>query len=246
MHVACLRVQLSWSVSEMSITTKNNRQLIANNLLHSVQYSRQQPASAQLTHASDNRSSTSPYRQSLRRDSSSLNCLYDNHMSVWWPFRTTWVSRYQKGKMSGFKWGKQRWWGFGMADWQSHQLDHMQTICTSLQARRNVFVSGGYKFVRTLYNLVVKVVCWKFWHKPHLWFGVQVLDLGGYNVPPCPHSSETTASLQTDTNTSSLNLYRPDALSDAQPTVSKHWRTQVLAIDKVTLTESFTHTHGLV
>ena len=36
--------------------------------------------------------------------------------------------------------------------------------------------------------------------------------------------------LQTDnhTNTSSLNFYRPDALSDAQPTVSKHWREQTL------------------
>jgi len=33
-------------------------------------------------------------------------------------------------------------------------------------------------------------------------------------------------SLQTDnhTNTSSLNFYRPDALPDAQPVVSKHWR----------------------
>ena len=30
------------------------------------------------------------------------------------------------------------------------------------QARRNVFISGGYKFVQTLYNLVVKVVCLKF------------------------------------------------------------------------------------
>ena len=32
--------------------------------------------------------------------------------------------------------------------------------------------------------------------------------------------------LQTDyhINTPSLNLYRPDALSDTQPTVSKHWR----------------------
>ena len=29
------------------------------------------------------------------------------------------------------------------------------------------------------------------------------------------------------TNTSSLNLYRPDALPDAQPTVSKHWRQNV-------------------
>ena len=35
-------------------------------------------------------------------------------------------------------------------------------------------------------------------------------------------------SLQTDnhTNTSSLNFYRPDALPDAQPTVSKHRRAQ--------------------
>jgi len=44
--------------------------------------------------------------------------------------KTTWVSRYQKGKTSlDLKRGK-RWWGLGM---QWHQLDHMQTICTSLQ-----------------------------------------------------------------------------------------------------------------
>ena len=38
------------------------------------------------------------------------------------------------------------------------------------------------------------------------------------------------ASLQTDNhaNTSSLNFYRPDALPDAQPTVSKHWRHTAL------------------
>ena len=37
-------------------------------------------------------------------------------------------------------------------------------------------------------------------------------------------------SLQTHnhTNTSSLNFYRPDALPDAQPTVSKRWRTKAL------------------
>jgi len=36
--------------------------------------------------------------------------------------------------------------------------------------------------------------------------------------------------LQTDnhTNTSSLNFYRPDALPDAQPTVSKHRRQKVI------------------
>ena len=40
------------------------------------------------------------------------------------------------------------------------------------------------------------------------------------------HMQTICISLQTDnnTNTSSLNFYRPDALPDAQPTVSKHWR----------------------
>jgi len=88
-------------------------------------------------------------------------------------FSTTWVSRYQKGKnQSGFKWGK-RWWGLEM---QWHQLDHMQTICTSLQTDNH-------------------------------------------------------------TSTSSLNFYRPDALSDVQPTESKQWRqyasnTHIKAIAK--------------
>jgi len=34
------------------------------------------------------------------------------------------------------------------------------------------------------------------------------------------------------TNTSSLNVYRPDALPDAQPTVSKHWRQLSLSSNK--------------
>jgi len=39
---------------------------------------------------------------------------------------------------------------------------------------------------------------------------------------------------QTDshTNTSSLNFYRPDALPDAQPTVSKHRRQNVTIVIK--------------
>jgi len=68
--------------------------------------------------------------------------------------RTTWVSWYQKGKAS-LDLNEARGWGLG---WQWHQLDHMQTICTSLQ-------TGN------------------------------------------------------DTNTSSPNFCRPDALPDAQPTV---------------------------
>ena len=33
-------------------------------------------------------------------------------------------------------------------------------------------------------------------------------------------------STEGNTNTLSLNIFRPDALSDAQPTVAKHWRQQ--------------------
>jgi len=72
--------------------------------------------------------------------------------------RTTCVSQYQEGKNS-LNLNEARC--DGVFEWQWHQLDHMQTICTSFQ-------KGNH------------------------------------------------------TNTSSLNVYRPDALPDAQPTVSKH------------------------
>jgi len=47
-------------------------------------------------------------------------------------------------------------------------------------------------------------------------FGMAVASAGPY--------ANNLTSLQTDnhTNTSSLNFYRPDALHDAEPTVSKH------------------------
>ena len=74
--------------------------------------------------------------------------------------RTTWVSWYQKGKT---KLGLNEPRDDRVLWSQWHQLDHMQTICTSLETDNH-------------------------------------------------------------TNTSSLNVYRPDALPDAQPTVSKHWK----------------------
>jgi len=42
-----------------------------------------------------------------------------------------------------------------------------------------------------------------------------------------PHASNLHLAPDNDTYTSSLNFYRPDAVSDAQPTVSKHWRQEV-------------------
>jgi len=72
--------------------------------------------------------------------------------------RTTWVSRYQKGNIS-LDLNEAR--DYGVLGQQWHQLDNMQTICTSLKTDNH-------------------------------------------------------------TNTQSLNFYRPDALPNAQPTVSKH------------------------
>jgi len=79
---------------------------------------------------------------------------------------TTWVSRYQKGETS-LVLNEAR--DDGVLGWQWHQLEHMQTICTSLQTDNH-------------------------------------------------------------TNSPSLNFYSPDALPDAQPTMSKHWRQ--LALDE--------------
>ena len=70
--------------------------------------------------------------------------------------RTTWLSRYQKGK-SSLDLNEAR--DDGVLGWQCYLLDHMQTICTLLQTDNH-------------------------------------------------------------TNTSSLNVYRPDALPDAPSTVS--------------------------
>ena len=53
--------------------------------------------------------------------------------------RTTWVSRYQKGKTSLYlnEVGDERVLG-----WQWYQLDHMQTICTSLQTDNHTNTSS--------------------------------------------------------------------------------------------------------
>jgi len=50
--------------------------------------------------------------------------------------KTTWVSHYQKGLNEARDDGV---WG-----WQWHQLDHMQTICTSLQTDNHANTSSLY------------------------------------------------------------------------------------------------------
>ena len=56
--------------------------------------------------------------------------------------RTTWVSRYQKGKTS-LALNEAR--NDGVLGWQWHQLDHMQTICTSLQTDNHTNTSSMHK-----------------------------------------------------------------------------------------------------
>ena len=53
--------------------------------------------------------------------------------------RTAWVSRYQKGKTS-LDVNEAR--DDGVWGWQWHQLDHMQTICTSLQTDNHANTSS--------------------------------------------------------------------------------------------------------
>ena len=52
---------------------------------------------------------------------------------------TTWVSRYQKGKTS-LDLNEAR--DDGVLGWQWHQLDHMQTVCTSLQTDNHTNTSS--------------------------------------------------------------------------------------------------------
>jgi len=53
--------------------------------------------------------------------------------------RTTWVSWYQKGKTS-FDFNETR--DDGVLGWQWHQLDLMQTVCTSLQTDNHTNTSS--------------------------------------------------------------------------------------------------------
>jgi len=50
-------------------------------------------------------------------------------------FRTTWVSRHQKGKPFWILLEQE------MMGWQRYQLDHMQIICTSLQTDNHASTS---------------------------------------------------------------------------------------------------------
>jgi len=75
--------------------------------------------------------------------------LYSSQATTLHPFNsvfssTTWVSRYQKGKTS-LDLNEAR--DYGVSGWQQHQLDHIQTICTSLQTDNHTNTSS-FNFYR--------------------------------------------------------------------------------------------------
>ena len=76
------------------------------------------------------------------------------------------------------------------------------------------------------FNGLFSTTTWVSWYQK----GKTILDLNEARVVHGASDQDRVqtvcTSLQTDnhTNTSSLNFHTPDALTDAQPTVSKHWR----------------------
>jgi len=66
----------------------------------------------------------------MRTNVTDYNCYY-YYSRLMASSRTTWVSQYQKGKTSLDL-------NDGVWGWQWHQLDHMQTICPSLQTDKHV------------------------------------------------------------------------------------------------------------
>jgi len=76
-------------------------------------------------------------KQSLTKSFLTILLLYYTHLTASFP--ETWVSRYQKG-ITSLDLNKVR--DDGVLGWQWHQLDHMQTVCTSLQTDNHTNTSS--------------------------------------------------------------------------------------------------------
>jgi len=82
---------------------------------------------------------------------------------------------------------------------------------------------------------------WVSWHEK----GRTILDFNddGWQWHQLHHMETICTTLQTDNYTSTPSLkffYRPDALTDAQPTVAKHWRQysmSIISIIKLTVVD---------
>ena len=154
--------------------------------------------------------------------------------------RTTWISRYQKGKTNlDFTEARD-------SEWQWHQLGRMQ-VCNSVQTttpapHHSVFYRPdalpaaqptASKHWRQTYTRVVTIL-----EKLHAFIinnnkqSSDALNWArddgglGRHWHQLDHMQTICTSIRTDnhTNTSSLNFYRPNALPAAQPTASKHRR----------------------
>jgi len=131
---------------------------------------------------------------------------------------------------------------------QWHQLDHMQTICTSLQTDNHINISS-LKFFKPDALPDAQPTVPKHWTQTHThtrlfngplsgttrvsWYQKSIINLdfteardSEWQWHQLSHMQTICTSLQTDNhiNISSLKFFfKPDALPDAQPTVPKHW-----------------------
>ena len=134
-----------------------------------------------------------------------------------------------------------------MMGMQWHQLDHMQTICSSLQTDICTNTSSlnfyrpcalpGTQPTVSKHCLTIKPIKIQLYSVLHCTHWRQEMMGFWDEWHQLDHMQTICTSLQTDnhTNTISLKFYRPYALPDVQLTVSKHWRT----IDG----QQHTHTH---
>ena len=126
-----------------------------------------------------------------------------------------WVSQYQKSRTS-LDLNEARDDGF--LGWQWHQLDHMQTVCTSPQTNTSPDCLYVVQLMPLHHNTPLSPECQLCRVACNTVYGMWV-PVAVWQV-----RLRTAISVYCYTLLLSLNLYRPDSLPDAQPAVSKHWR----------------------
>jgi len=131
------------------------------------------------------------------------------------------------------------------AKWPLLVVRHIFKTSLKWRVYTNAIAPIHFKLLQTLllllhlFNGLFSRTTWVSWYQK----GKTSLDLNeardggvfGSQWHQLDNMQTICTTLQTDdhTNTSSLNFYRPDALPDAQPTVSKHWRQTLLQNSKL-------------
>ena len=129
---------------------------------------------------------------------------------------------------------------FTMADHNGPQIDHNGVVCmficivfigTKLYCLVAIALplegSGPHLLHGSLGSLEYKLQT-AFWLIQS--FSTAELCPTDNSKPVVTYANSTSLQTHNHTKTSLLNFYRPDALPDARPTVSKHWRYRIIKI----------------